>query len=123
MKLLLDMNLSPSWVEFLKAEGIEAVHWSSLGAANASDATILEWARLHNHVLFTHDMDFSALLVATKAKGPSVVQVRTADTLPDAIGKDVIRVLRLRASAIEEGAVVSIDKIRARVRVLPIGGS
>lgn len=26
MKLLVDMNLSPVWVEFLQAEGIEATH-------------------------------------------------------------------------------------------------
>jgi predicted nuclease of predicted toxin-antitoxin system len=31
MKLLLDMNLSPTWVGFLEENGFEAVHWSTVG--------------------------------------------------------------------------------------------
>lgn len=37
MKILLDMNLSPAWVEFLEGEGFEAVHWSLVGEPNAPD--------------------------------------------------------------------------------------
>ncbi|MFN2376928.1 MAG: DUF5615 family PIN-like protein [Candidatus Binatia bacterium] len=37
MKILLDKNLSPAWVGFLVAEGIEAVHWSVVGPPNATD--------------------------------------------------------------------------------------
>jgi len=45
MKLLIDMNLSPRWVEVLGAAGVEAAHWSTLGAANASDFVIMAFAR------------------------------------------------------------------------------
>lgn len=31
MKILIDMNLSPTWVQFLVAQGIEAVHWFTIG--------------------------------------------------------------------------------------------
>ena len=37
MKLLVDMNLSPSWVDRLARHGFEAVHWSTIGAATAPD--------------------------------------------------------------------------------------
>ncbi len=37
MKLLVDMNLSPKWAGFLASVGFDAVHWSSLGAANAPE--------------------------------------------------------------------------------------
>jgi predicted nuclease of predicted toxin-antitoxin system len=67
MKILLDMNLSPTWVGFLKQAGFEAVHWVSLGSPTASDVEIMEWARLNDHIVFTHDMDFSALLAMTGA--------------------------------------------------------
>jgi predicted nuclease of predicted toxin-antitoxin system len=120
MKILLDMNLSPDWVEFLRGEGFEAVHWSSVGDPRASDSVIMEWARNAGHVVFTHDLDFCALLAARQAAGPSVAQVRTQDVLPGAIGRDVVRVLRMRAATIEEGAIVTVDKVGARVRVLPI---
>lgn len=93
-----------------------------MGDPQASDAAIMEWARRGGHVVFTHDLDFSALLAATQASAPSVIQVRAQDVLPDAIGADVLHVLRTRATAIEEGAVVTIDKAGSRVRILPIHG-
>lgn len=63
---------------------------------------------------WTHDMDFGALLAATRAKGPSVLQVRVKNTMPAAVGADVVRVLHLRREAIERGALVTIDKANAR---------
>ena len=121
MKILLDMNLPVSWVGFLRQEGFEAVHWSAVGDHRAPDAVIMTWAHDNGFVVFTHDLDFSALLAASHAAGPSVIQVRTQDVMPEAIGRDVVRVLRLRAKEIEDGAVVSIDKVASRVRILPIG--
>jgi predicted nuclease of predicted toxin-antitoxin system len=67
MRLLLDMNLSPTWGRFLKQEGFEAIHWSSVGDPTAADATIMEWARVEGYVVFTHDLDFSALLASVGA--------------------------------------------------------
>ena len=80
----------------------------------------MEWARQQAYIVFTHDMDFSALLAVTGAAGPSVLQVRAQDILPDAIGRDVVRVLNMRSQAFLEGAIVTIDKVKSRVRVLPI---
>ncbi|MDR1489081.1 MAG: DUF5615 family PIN-like protein [Desulfovibrio sp.] len=65
MKLLLDMNLSPRWVAWLAGEGIEAVHWSTLGAPDAPDETIMAVARAEGYIVLTHDLDFSAILAAT----------------------------------------------------------
>jgi predicted nuclease of predicted toxin-antitoxin system len=81
----------------------------------------MAWARANGRLVFTHDMDFGALLAATRANGPSVLQVRVKNTMPGAFGADVVRVLHLRRNAIEHGALVTIDKANARVRVLPIG--
>ena len=120
MKLLLDMNLSPTWVRFLEENGFEAVHWSTTGEPTATDAVIMTWARDRGFVVVTHDLDFSALLASTEAFGPSVIQVRTQDVLPDAVGSDVVRVLRDHRAALDEGAIVSIDELASRVRVLPI---
>jgi predicted nuclease of predicted toxin-antitoxin system len=121
VKLLLDMNLTPRWVGFLQSRGVEAVHWSSIGDPRAKDATIMAWARDHGYVLFTHDLDFSTLLAMTHAAGPSVLQVRTQDVLPEAIGDHVLQVLSTHGDPLEQGAVVTIDETTARVRILPIG--
>jgi hypothetical protein len=44
---------------------------------------VLSYAESHQCVVFTHDLDFSAILAATKSSRPSVVQVRAQDTLSD----------------------------------------
>jgi predicted nuclease of predicted toxin-antitoxin system len=122
MKLLVDMNLSPRWVQFLATKGIDAVHWSTVGDARATDATIMRWALDRGYAVFTHDLDFSAILATAGASGPSVIQVRAQDVLPEAIGDDVVRVLVDHAPALDAGAIVTIDELGARVRVLPIRG-
>ena len=41
MKLLIDMNLSPRWVSMLVDAGMQAAHWSMIGAHNAADSEIM----------------------------------------------------------------------------------
>jgi hypothetical protein len=69
MKILVDMNLSPLWVQFLSGRGYHAVHWSDAGSASAADSEILDYAAAHGFVVFTHDPDFGALLAAQKGQG------------------------------------------------------
>jgi len=120
MKLLLDMNLSPTWVRFLEENGFEAVHWSTIAEPNATDAVIMARAREQGFVVITHDLDFSALLASTDAIGPSVIQLRTQDVLPDAIGSGVVRMPRDHRTVLDQGAILSIDALTSRLRVLPI---
>lgn len=120
MKLLIDMNLSPRWVSLLAGAGIEAAHWSTLGAANATDAEIMAFAKAKGYVVLTHDLDFSAILAATHGNKPSVVQIRSEDVSPDVIGRPVIDALRQMAVALDEGALLSIDPNRTRLRLLPL---
>jgi predicted nuclease of predicted toxin-antitoxin system len=120
MKLLIDMNLSPSWVPYLAQQGVESIYWSSVGDRGATDRQIMDWARAHRYVVFTHDLDFGILLSLTQEKGPSVIQVRTLDTFPDALGPRLIQVLRSYATYLDEGSLVTIDEKQQRVRVLPL---
>jgi len=120
MKLLVDMNLPPRWVAIFSSAGYESVHWSLVGAPTASDREIMSWARANGYLVFTHDLDFSALLAATQEKGPSVIQVRTQNILPEAIGNLVINALRQFQDELEQGAVITLDPVRARVRILPL---
>jgi len=120
MKILIDMNLPPRWVQVFASDGWEAVHWSLVGAPTASDRVIMAWARENGYVVFTHDMDFSALLAATRGEGPSVIQVRTQNILPEAIGNLVMNAIRKFQSELEKGVILTIDPHRARVRILPL---
>lgn len=120
MKLLVDMNLSPSWVGWLARHEFEAVHWSTVGTPTAPDDEILSWARGHGFVVLTNDLDFSAILAATSGHTPSVVQLRSQDLLSEDAMAVVARALEMYREDIERGALLSIDESGARVRMLPV---
>ena len=120
MKLLVDMNLSPDWVAVLAQAGWEAVHWSSIGNPRAVDSEIMAWAKTHGRVVFTHDLDFGTVLALTQAEGPSVMQVRTQDVTPSAIGKLVVNALRQFQAQLEKGALIVLDEAQVRARILPL---
>jgi predicted nuclease of predicted toxin-antitoxin system len=120
MKILIDMNLTPEWTALFESHGWQAVHWSTVGDPRATDRTIMNWARSNGYVVFTHDLDFGSLLAATQAQAPSVIQVRTQDVLPAHLGSVVVEVLRQNEALLDTGALITVDKSRSRVRVLPL---
>jgi predicted nuclease of predicted toxin-antitoxin system len=117
------MNLPPAWVGVFESTGISARHWVTIGAPTATDQELMAWARDNGFVVFTHDLDYGALLAATRATAPSVIQLRTSDVLPEAVGERVLGAIRLLGEELQNGAIVTIDLSRARVRVLPLSRS
>jgi len=120
MKVLIDMNLSPQWVEVFTGAGLDATHWFAIGDPRATDRAIMEWARSNAHIVFTHDLDFGAILAATQAIGPSVIQIRADNVMPEDAGDTVIAAIRRFQDALEQGALISVDPQRARARILPL---
>lgn len=120
VQLVIDMNLSVEWVGDLARDGWTAVHWSSVGDPRATDAAIMAWASANGFVVFTHDLDFGTALALTHAKGPSVLQVRGQNVLPDHMGPLVVAALRQHDAALAAGALVVVEERKARVRVLPL---
>lgn len=110
----------PHWVQLLTDAGHEAVHWSEAGAPNAPDREIMAWARSNGFIVFTHDLDFGTILAYTDAESPSVFQVRTQDISPQHIGNLVLSAIKQFEERLKQGALVSLDKNRARARVLPL---
>jgi predicted nuclease of predicted toxin-antitoxin system len=119
MKVLVDMNLSPRWVQTLRSAQIEAIHWSNVGRANAPDTEIMAYASNHGYVVLTQDLDFSTILASTADHKPSVVQIRSAEVSPEFIGTQVVTALHQVADELESGALLTIDPNRTRVRMLP----
>ncbi len=119
MKIVIDMNLSPEWVDVLTHPGIVATHWSAVGDPRAADTVIMEWARSNGHIVFTHDLDFGTLLALTQAESPSVIQVRTQDVSPTHLETMVVTALRQYETQLAIGALIVLDETKARVRILP----
>jgi len=120
VQLVVDMNLSVEWIAELAAHGWSAVHWSTVGDPRADDSAIMAWALANGHVVFTHDLDFGSMLALTHATGPSVLQVRGQNVLPEDIAPAVMAALRQHDAALAAGALVVVDLKKSRVRVLPL---
>lgn len=118
--LVIDMNLSVEWVAELAQHGWHAIHWSTVGNPAAEDQEIMAWALANGCVVFTHDLDFGTMLALTHATGPSVLQVRGQDVLPEDISPSVVAALRQHDAALAAGALVVVDVKKSRVRVLPL---
>jgi predicted nuclease of predicted toxin-antitoxin system len=114
------MNLSPTWLDVFAEAGWEAYHWSSVGDHSASDREILKWAADNGCIVFTHDLEFGALLASTGYRIPSVVQLRGHETSPSKMGHAVVLAVKALAEELEAGALVTIDAARARARILPL---
>lgn len=96
------------------------MHWSHVGDSRATDAEIMGWAAANGRVVVTCDLDFGAILAATNAQGPSVVQLRAQNVLPTYFAKFLIPVLRNCESQLASGALVVVDEAKSRVRILPL---
>ena len=80
----------------------------------------MDYARANDFVVLTHDLDFGAILAATQGEKPSVVQIRAEDVSPDVIGRQLIDALRQMATELEDGALLTVDPNRTRLRLLPL---
>ena len=120
IKFLVDMNLSPQWVPVLQSGGWSTVHWSTIGDPRATDRSNMDWSVANDYAVFTHDLDFGTALALTHGRGPSVIQVRGQDVLPEHMGSMVIAVLHQYESELVSGALVVVDENKSRIRILPM---
>ena len=96
------------------------MHWSTLGKRDARDTEIMSYAAANDYVVFTHDLDFGAILAANQGEKPSVVQIRADDVCPEVIGAKVVQALWQMADELRAGALLTIDTDRTRLRLLPM---
>ena len=87
-------------------------------SANPPDSQVLDYAAENHLVVLTHDLDFGMLLAACKSRSPSVILVRTQHVLPSVIGARILRAIDAVRDHLETGAVVSVDLIENRIRLL-----
>jgi len=120
MKILIDMNLSPKWSNFLIKNGIEAIHWSSVGSHDSTDEDIFSYAKKQNLTILTSDLDFGFILAITHGKKPSVIQIKAGALSSNNIGDMVVSAIKLLTEDIEQGALITIDTHKTRVSLLPL---
>jgi predicted nuclease of predicted toxin-antitoxin system len=80
----------------------------------------MEWAAERAHIVVTADLEFGAILAATQRRIPSVIQIRSDVPTPAAVGAAVLSAIRQTREELAEGAIISVDPARARLRILPL---
>src|SRR5580704_276554 len=121
MRLLVDMNLTPRWVQSLADSDHEATHWSAVGRPTASDEQVCAYAREHGFVVLTNDLDFPQILAHARQSGPSVVLLRGEPLVPEERCSALLLALQECQSELLQGAIVSLDwSGQPRAKVLPL---
>jgi predicted nuclease of predicted toxin-antitoxin system len=120
MKILIDVCLSPEWVNFLQDNRVHAIHWSDIGECGAVDSLLFDYAQDQGLIIFTHDLDFGTLLAHSKGSAPSVIQARVPDPTPDKIGQQILQVIKQFQTELISGAIITLAADRNKVRILPI---
>ena len=120
MKFLADMGIAQSTVRWLRELGYDAVHLREQGLKRLSDEKIVAKAKAEQRVILTCDLDFGALLAASKDPFPSVIIFRLENEKPDNINRRLGIVFGSTMAALEKGAIVLVEQNRHRIRLLPI---
>jgi predicted nuclease of predicted toxin-antitoxin system len=120
MKLLLDQGLPRSAATLLRDKGIDTIHVSEVGMSKAEDAKIIKWAQQEECVVATLDADFHALLALDAATSPSVIRIRIEKLQAQALTDLLLMVIDECATELEQGAAVTVEPSRIRIRRLPL---
>lgn len=121
MRFLADAGISPQTVTLLETLKHETEHVRVLGMHRATDREVLAYARTHNQVVLTFDLDFGEILAAVAVRAPSVIIFRLSDQRPANVNRQLAVVLLECAAELEMGALVLVEEGRYRLRKLPIG--
>ncbi len=120
LKFLANMNISPQCVDKLKSLGWDIIRVSEVMDKKSKDIEIIEYAREHDRIIITHDLDFSMLLAIKSYRKPSVINLRLENIRHENVTKYILEVVNRLSKELSEGVVVSVDEKSARYRNLPI---
>jgi predicted nuclease of predicted toxin-antitoxin system len=110
-------------VEWLKAQGHDAIHLRDEGLQRMPDPDIFAKAISENRVILTFDLDFSEIAALSEEKKTSVVLFRLRNARRLNVIDRLSSVLAESPDALLKGAVVVVEQSRHRVRYLPVGES
>ena len=120
ISILLDQGLAPLAALLLRQRGMDAIHVSEVGLAEVRDIEILEFARHEGRVCVTLDHDFHMHLAIAAQGHPSVILLRVEGLSGQRQAEMIASICRQCEAVLVEGAAVSADGKRIRVRRLPL---
>ncbi len=115
-----DMGIAGSTMDWLKSKGHDAKHLRDEGLQRLPDDDIFAKAERESRIILTFDLGFGDIAAAAGTTLPSIIIFRLMDQTPANVNRRLEVVLREAATALSQGAIISVDEIRYRIRRLPI---
>ena len=121
MRFLADMGVSQWVATWLREQGHEVVHLRDENLQRLPDDQIFEKATQENRMILTFDLDFAEILAFSGSKDVSTIIFRLHNARSSHVIERLKRVLDESSDALEQGAIITVEERRHRVRYLPIG--
>ncbi|HET6464343.1 MAG TPA: DUF5615 family PIN-like protein [Nitrospiria bacterium] len=120
MKLLADLHISPKTVHALRKSGFTIARVTDHLPPTSTDRQIIELAERLQASIVTQDLDFSRLIAKSGKTFPSILSLRLGNVSHQHVTDILMRLLPAVEKDLEEGAVISVDEVGMRIRMLPI---
>ena len=62
MKFLLNENIPPSLVGYLRSGGYDSIHSFNAGLRGKKDEEVIQFAYINDYVIITHDLDYGRII-------------------------------------------------------------
>ena len=119
MKFLLNENIPPSLVGYLRSEGYDSIHSINAGLSGKKDEEVIHYASANDYIIITHDLDYGRIISLSGEAKPSVITFRQKSISPEIITESLMITLPQIKEILQMGALVSIDQQLIRYRLLP----
>jgi len=118
LSVILDENIPPSIADFLRFRRPQwdVLHIRDIGLRGSSDATIFEWAQLHNAIVITFDEDFADTRMYPAGTHAGVIRLRVWPTTIEQIEAALDRLFSSTGDNQLTGSLIIIDAQRIRIR-------
>lgn len=120
MRLLADLHIAPRTVQFLRSLGHDVLRVTDLLPATASDESIVERAAQDQRIILTQDLDMTAIIALSRRQYPSLVTLRLSSVRIAFVNSILQRTLPVLEHDLQQGALVTIEDSRVRLRRLPL---
>jgi predicted nuclease of predicted toxin-antitoxin system len=114
------MGIAGSTMNWLKLKGHDAKHLRDEGLQRLPDEDIFAKAENEDRIILTFDLGFGDIAAAAGTTLPSIIIFRLLDQTPANVNRRLEVVLREAVTALSQGAIISVDEVRYRIRRLPI---
>ncbi len=117
IKFLLDENLSPLTVVYLRQLGFDAIRITDHPGYSRDDEKIAVLARKERRVLVTLDLDFGEIYKFSAVGSYGVWVLRLTDLTVESVNQRLKEFIRSRVfSSLDPSSLVILEDVRERVR-------